>query len=166
MRFLAPLLLLVLCVVAGCGGDPSSSSTVPQPPPPRPVRNLKSYQPGPMPPFRGEAAKSMVKWDLAGNWMVSRLPGKLGPWESKWKLRKVITPGQLTWEDDHAKWTYVLSDRLPQMLIWDHDGTTWYFSINEHSPGLLMMTGNDGARYKATRLEATKPPAPPEIDGE
>jgi len=152
MRFCALLTLLALGVIAGCSDDPSPTS--PAPPPPRPVRNVKSYNAPPMPPFRGQAAKSLVKWDLTGNWIVSRQPGKLREWEAKWQLRKVRTPAQLTWEDEYAKATFILTDRLPQTLIWDHDGTTTYFSINDHSPGLLVMTGNDGERYRAMRMES------------
>jgi hypothetical protein len=163
MRFLAwPLLLLWL--LAGCTSDPSPTTTAVQPPPLPPVRKLKSKPPS-MPAFRGESPKMLLKWDLSGNWTVSRIsskekPGKLGPWEEKWTLRKVKTPAQLQWKEEHGKGDFVLTDRLPQMLIWDHtDGSTWYFSINEQSPGLLVMTGNDGERYKAVRSGPATAPA-------
>jgi hypothetical protein len=168
MRFLASLLLLGLGILTGCGGDASSP---PQEPTPRPLRNLKSYHAPPIPAFRGEPAKSLVKWDLSGIWTVSRIsssgqPGKAAPWEARWRLRKVRNPAQLTWEDEYAKATFVLTERLPQMLIWGHDGTTTYLSINEHAPGLLVMTGNDGERYQAVRMDPNANPAPPETEGE
>jgi hypothetical protein len=145
--------LLLLCLLAGCSNDPTT-----EPPAPT-LRHFKSTKPPPVPPFRGEAAKVLIKWDLAGDWTVSRFsskekPGKLGPWEARWALRKVKTPGSWTWDDEHGQGHFLLTDRRPQMLIWDHaDGTTWYFSINEQSPGLLVMTGNDGERYKAVRSD-------------
>jgi hypothetical protein len=162
MRLLVPFFLLL--VLAGCSSETPSASQPVQPPLPAPVRKLKAKPPS-MPAFRGETAKTLVKWDLSGNWTVTRVSSKdpkQTPWEDKWTLRKFKTPAQLTWQEEHGKGDFVLTDRLPQMLIWDHaDGSTWYFSINEQAPGTLVMTGNDGNRYKAVRSE-TPPVTVPE----
>jgi hypothetical protein len=153
MRLLVPPFFLLL-LLAGCSSETPSASQPVQPPAPQPVRKLKAKPPS-MPAFRGETAKTLVKWDISGNWTVSRISSKNAkPWDDRWTLRKVKTPAQLTWQEEHGKGDFILTDRLPQMLIWDHaDGSTWYFSINEQAPGALVMTGNDGSRYKAVRSD-------------